>query len=114
MPIAVGGGALLVFVGLVVERVRRRRGTDAVEPMNRRAVAIVGAGLLVYMALLPAAGFVIASTLLFWVTAIALGGRARARDLLVGAAFSVAVYVVFTAGLGLSLPAGLFALQWTP
>jgi hypothetical protein len=43
------------------------------------------------------------------VTALALGGRVRPRDLLIGVVFSVAIYVVFTTGLGLSLPVGPFA-----
>jgi putative tricarboxylic transport membrane protein len=56
--------------------------------------------------LLEPAGFVVASTVLFWCAARGFGSRRWVRDVAVGLAFSAFAYVFFTRALSLSLPAG--------
>ena len=63
-------------------------------------------GLVAFVALLNVAGFVAAGTVLFLGTASAFGSRRWLRDALVGLALCAAVYVTFTHGLGVTLPAG--------
>jgi hypothetical protein len=45
-----------------------------------------------------------------------MGSRRPIRDLCLGLVFSVVLYVIFTAGLGLRLPEGVLAgvLAWRP
>ena len=56
-----------------------------------------------------AAGFVIASTVLFVAVARALGSRRLVLDVAVGFVLCLAAYVAFKMGLGLILPAGVLA-----
>ena len=65
---------------------------------------MVAGALVAYVVLLPRAGFVLASALLFAVTAYALGSRRVVRNAVVGLAFAAVVYLAFTRGLGLYLP----------
>jgi putative tricarboxylic transport membrane protein len=73
------------------------------------AFAIVSAGIVLHMAIIGWAGFIIASTLLFVLIARAFGSRRLARDVVVALLLTIAVFLVFTQGLGLSLPKGPFA-----
>jgi hypothetical protein len=54
--------------------------------------------------LFPLAGFIPTSAALFAVTAFLLGSRRPVRDLTVGVAFALVLNVIFTLGLGMSLP----------
>ena len=69
----------------------------------------VSGGLLAHMALIGAAGFVVAGAVLFTCVARGFGSRRLARDAGVGFLMTLAVYLFFTEVLGVSLPAG-----WTP
>ena len=72
------------------------------------AFAIVSAGIVLHMAIIGWAGFIIASTLLFVLIARGFGSRRPVRDALVAVLLAVAVFFIFTLGLGLSLPKGPF------
>lgn len=72
------------------------------------AFAIVSAGVILHMVLIGWAGFILASTLLFVLVARGFGSKRPVRDVIVAAVLAVLVYFLFTAGLGLNLPAGLF------
>jgi len=100
-PAIVFAGAALVALMLVW-----RRGTSSTtrSPSNMRAVTIVGAGLVAFTALLEPLGFVLAAAMLFAIVARAFGGGWTAA--IVGGLFSSMVYVAFTRGLGVTLPAG--------
>jgi putative tricarboxylic transport membrane protein len=69
-------------------------------------VFIVLAGLVVQMALLTTAGWIVATTLLFATVAWAFGSRRVVLDLLIGFVLSVASFYMFNEVLGLSLPEG--------
>jgi len=98
----------LLAAALVVSR-QRRRAPLVVAASNRTSAAILGITLLVQPLLMLTAGFIIASTVTFVVTANTWRGvrpamATVARDLAVGALFAVFIYLVFTSGLGVTLP----------
>jgi putative tricarboxylic transport membrane protein len=108
-PALVGAGLALTIAALLVEA-RRRRVTQpsrARDTGNVSGVAWIGLGAILTLSLLERAGFVVASTLLFALTARGFGSLRWVRNLTVGLAFAVAVYVIFTRGLSLTLPSGL-------
>jgi hypothetical protein len=49
-------------------------------------------------------GFVLASSLQFWLVTQAFGSRTRLRDALVAIVVALTVYLAFSRGLGLALP----------
>jgi len=63
--------------------------------------------LLLCLALFERGGFVIASGALFWVAACGFGSRRPLRDAVIAVLLSVAVFLAFTRGLGLTLPLGV-------
>jgi putative tricarboxylic transport membrane protein len=67
---------------------------------------------LLFVAALDLAGFVIASTLLSVSVAAGFGSRRPLRDAAAALVLSVILYVTFTRGLGLALPAGSM-MAWT-
>jgi len=72
------------------------------------AFAIVSVGILLHMAVIGWAGFIIASTLLFVLIARGFGSRRPGRDAVIAVLLAVVVFFIFTLGLGLSLPKGPF------
>ena len=65
------------------------------------------AAIILHMASIGSAGFVLASTFLFALIARAFGSRRPFRNVVVGFLLSVAAFFIFTRGLGLNLPSGL-------
>jgi putative tricarboxylic transport membrane protein len=63
--------------------------------------------LLAYLLLIEPAGFILASTLLFAGAAFAMGSRRPARDVPIGLVLATVLFLGFTRGLGLDLPAGV-------
>ena len=72
----------------------------------RRALA---AGVLLNLVFLERAGFVIASTVLFWLTSRAFDTQHPARDALLAVGVAVGSYLLFVRVLGVPLPATLAA-----
>ena len=108
MPALVSGGLIAVGVWLLYEALTggwRRRAEEG-RRFNTRAFAWVSAGLFVHMALIGWAGFVIAGTALFVFVARAFGSHRFLRDLAVGVALTLAIYIFFTQLLNVNLPAG--------
>ncbi len=98
----------LLAAALVVSQLRNRAPVAAPAP-GRTSAAILGLALLVQPLLMLAAGFIIASTVTFVVTAHAWRGvrpalATLARDAAIGITFAAIIYVVFTSGLGVALP----------
>ena len=112
-PYIVGAG--LTLCGAVLGWQALRGGWRNV-PLDREghavpdwsAFIIISVGAILHMALIAWAGFIIVSTLLFALIARAFGSRRTVRDALIGIALSVAVFLIFTVGLGLNLPKGPF------
>lgn len=70
------------------------------------AFVILGAAILLHMATIAWAGFILASTFLFTLVARGFGSRKLARDIVVGLVVSAIAFFLFTRGLGLNLPGG--------
>lgn len=129
--------ALLVLAGLllfacvaVFETVRDRAasprtrdaGRSTMDPPSRpalrrasdgrwRPAALIAVGMALDLALMEQAGFVIASTVLFWLTARAFDRQHPGRDALFALGVSVCAYVLFVRVLNVTLPAGFMA-RW--
>ena len=76
---------------------------------GRRTIAIVAAGIVLELLLMDRAGFVIASSVCFWMAARAFDATHPLRDAAFAVAVSVASYLLFVRMLQLSLPAGVLA-----
>jgi putative tricarboxylic transport membrane protein len=118
-PLLVAGGLLLCGVLLLVQAVRGRAApldesedVDVTAPADWPAVAVLGLALLADILLIERLGFVLASTVLFWGVALGFGSRRYLRDVSIGLALSLAVYLAFTRLLDLTLPAGVLPLLW--
>lgn len=113
-PIAIAAGLIAAGAWLAADALRGKRAqpaeeedADADQPTDTRALATLVVALVVNILLMDLAGFVVASTALFWLGARAFGSRRWLRDALVGLALSVAAYLIFNRLLGLTLPAGV-------
>lgn len=106
-----GGGVLL---GLAISFVAallaflRHRDEAAPQSSNRAGLATLVFALAVNVVLFSAAGFVVASATLFIIAARAFGSRRVLRDTLVGVGLALVIFIAFTRGLGVALPAGPF------
>ncbi len=74
-----------------------------------RAFLLISAGIVLQMAVIGFAGFIIAGVVLFVLVARGFGSTRLVRDVVIGAVLVTAAYLVFTQLLALSLPAG-----WLP
>lgn len=84
-------------------------GVWRVEPATDRKLlplAFIAGGLVVYIALLKPAGFILASAVLFVAVARAFGSQRLLRDAAIGLVLALAAFVLFTQLLQLPLPAG--------
>jgi putative tricarboxylic transport membrane protein len=99
----VGLGAWLLYEAL---KGGWRRAAPHRETFRRAAFLWVSAGLFAHMALIAAAGFVVAGTVLFALVARGFGSRRLTRDVATGAALALGVYLFFTQVLNVNLPAG--------
>lgn len=114
----IGAGVFpaLVGVGLIVAGVMFVRAASRGEvaapapPVSHAPMIWIVGGLALATALLLRAGFPLAVALLFTMTARGLGSRRWLRSALIGLAIGLVIYAVFSYGLGVSLPAGMFSL----
>ncbi len=112
IPRLVGGGLLLAAAGLLWEALRGgfRHHDEAAEqalPTHWAAFAWISVAILSYAVLVERAGFIIASVLLYVLTAAGFGGRRWLVNGGIGVVIAVIIYVAFQRGLGLSLPPGI-------
>jgi putative tricarboxylic transport membrane protein len=105
-PWLVAAGLLLVGGALLHEARTGAVAHPAGLDLDLSPALMVTGGLVAQMLLMQPAGFVIASTLLFVAVARAFGSRNPARDAAIGLVLCAVIYVAFTRGLGLILPAG--------
>ena len=115
IPYIVGAGLALTGLWLAVEALTGRTTAGSAEsedvdlslPTDWRCIGLLALSLLAYLLLIEPAGFVIASAVLFIAAAYAMGSRRYVRDIVIGVLLAVVLYVLFTRGLGLDLPAGV-------
>lgn len=72
-----------------------------------KTLCTVAASILTYPFLIESAGFVIASTVVFFGVGFAYGARKLIRNLMIALIFSLIVFLTFTEFLNVNLPAGL-------
>ena len=104
------GGLALFGLTVGVGRLRERGASVASRgpPANLRALVTIAVALVLEVALIRLAGFVIAAAVLFVLVAHAFGSRRLVRDALVGAALSALIFLLFSRVLGVVLPPGPF------
>lgn len=122
IPYIVGTGLVIVGVWLAIElalgRTAQRSGGEDAEdadpslPTDWQTIGFIAAALVLYLILIEGAGFIVASTALFFVAAFGMGSRRWLRDISVAVVMSVAVYLIFTRGLSLRLPKGVLPLEF--
>ena len=72
-----------------------------------KTLSTVAASILTYPFLIESAGFVIASTVVFFGVGFAYGARKLLRNLLIALVFSLIVFLTFTELLNVNLPSGI-------
>jgi putative tricarboxylic transport membrane protein len=124
-PVIVGIGLLLAGGGLLAQAIRDQwRVTwldltplagSASNTSSRRGLILVAVALILNVLLFAPLGFVAASAALFACVSAALGSKRVVLDVLIGVGLAATIYVVFTKGLGLQLPAGDLwtSIPWT-
>ena len=105
----------LVIVGALLLREALTGGFGAFpeqqrDPFDWRAFAWISGGVVLHMLLIAGLGFIFCSTFLFVAVARGFGSVKPLRDIGLGLAISIVVYVLFTQALTLSLPWG----AWLP
>jgi putative tricarboxylic transport membrane protein len=114
MPFVVGAALILVAVlyALDVSRggVGEQEAGEDVElghPADWRTVGLLAGAFLLNALLIDPLGWVISGSLLFALSAFALGNRHHIRGLAIGIALALATFYAFAIGLGVNLPAGI-------
>jgi putative tricarboxylic transport membrane protein len=98
-------GGWFVVAGIV--RAARPEQTPDAAPVDWVPIGYLATALVLALLLMDRAGFVIASAIQFWLVARAFGSRRPVRDAIVAGALSLACFVAFANGLGLTLPSGI-------
>lgn len=113
-PFLVALCLLLCGAVLLLQAVRGERGVpeeaedaDASAPTDWPVLAVLAVALVLDLLLIRPAGFVLASTVLFWGVALGFGDRHLLRTPLIGFVLASLVYLAFTRLLDLTLPAGV-------
>ena len=76
-------------------------------PADWRTVGMLAGAFLLNALLIERLGWVISGSLLFALSAFALGNRHHVRGLAIGIALSLLTFYAFAIGLGVNLPAGI-------
>ncbi len=121
IPYIVGAGLLVVGLWFVIDVLLNRRSpsgageegedVDLSTPTDWRTIGFIGVALLAYLVLIERAGFIVASSVLFFVAAFGMGSRRIVRDAAIAVVPSVAVFLIFTRGLSLRLPEGIVPIE---
>ncbi len=106
-PLVIATGLLVTGLMMLIE-VLRGSNRREVEPVNLKSFGILLLGLVSCILLLKPAGFIIAASIQFWLIARAFNSTRTLRDAVIAVILSASVYFIFTRGLGLVLPQGIF------
>jgi putative tricarboxylic transport membrane protein len=121
IPYIVGSGLVVVGLWFAVEILLGRttqagggedsEDADPTLPTDWGTIGFIAISLVVYLYLIERAGFIIASSVLFFGAAFGMGSRRILRDVAIAIAVSVSIYFIFTRGLSLRLPEGVLPLE---
>ena len=116
-PYLVSGFVILISLGLFLQIFRGNLGVpegtefgEVVEKTDFKSLAMVAGSMLTYPLLIERAGFIIASSVVFFGVAFAYGAKNLLKNLAISIIFSLIVYFAFSKGLNVSLPAGVLAV----
>jgi putative tricarboxylic transport membrane protein len=121
IPYIVGSGLVVVGLWFAVEVLLGRatqagggedsEDADPTLPTDWGTIGFIAISLVIYLYLIERAGFIIASSVLFFGAAFGMGSRRILRDVAIAIAVSVSIYFIFTRGLSLRLPEGVLPLE---
>ncbi|TDE87622.1 tripartite tricarboxylate transporter TctB family protein [Deinococcus sp. S9] len=113
-PLIVSSGTIAVGLLLTVSALRGERAEPAAEedtdpnaPVNLGAAGIILGGFLLGAVLLHSLGFVLGTAIMYFSVALAFGERRWGLMVFVSLVVALVTYLVFTHGLGLTLPPGI-------
>ncbi|HET9020527.1 MAG TPA: tripartite tricarboxylate transporter TctB family protein [Ornithinibacter sp.] len=114
MPFVIGAALIVVAVlyALDVSRggIGEQEAGEDVElghPADWRTVGLLAGAFLLNALLIEPLGWVISGSLLFALSAFALGNRHHVRGLAIGIVLALVTFYAFAIGLGVNLPAGI-------
>lgn len=113
MPAVVGVGLVVLGILLLVRATVRpdldlaRHVTAEAAETDWRTIGLTVTSLVAYALTLGSLGYVLATSGFIPIVARILGSRRPGRDIVVGIALGIVVYIAFTQYLGVRLPAGL-------
>ena len=107
-PVVIGSALAVIGAALGVSAWRHPARAES-EAVRRMALTWIVAGLALAIVTMQPLGFPVAAAVVFAFTARGFGSRRLGRDTVVGIALGAVVYVVFSRGLGVSLPGGPLA-----
>ena len=116
-PYLVSGFVILISLGLFLQIFRGNLGVpegtefgEVVEKTDFKSLAMVAGSMLTYPLLIERAGFIIASSVVFFGVSFAYGAKNLLKNLAISIIFSLIVYFAFSKGLNVSLPAGILGV----
>ena len=116
-PYLVSGFVISISLGLFFQIFRGNLGVpegtefgEVVEKTDFKSLAMVAGSMLTYPLLIERAGFIIASSVVFFGVAFAYGAKNLLKNLAISIIFSLIVYFAFSKGLNVSLPAGVLGV----
>ena len=116
-PYLVSGFVIFISLGLFVQIFRGNLGVpegtefgEVVEKTDFKSLAMVAGSMLTYPLLIERAGFIIATSVVFFGVAFAYGAKNLLKNLAISIIFSLIVYFAFSKGLNVSLPAGILGV----
>lgn len=115
IPTIVGGGLVLIGIWYAIDALlgsgheveTGSEDADPTLPADWTTIGGIGVALVVYMVTIERLGFIVASALLFVITAFSMGSRSYGRDITLGVLIAAAVYIAFSNGLGVRLSEGI-------
>jgi putative tricarboxylic transport membrane protein len=107
-PIITATGLGVLALGLLIEAWTGGWQSEEEKhvPIDRRALALIIAGLIANVALIDALGFTLASTVMFVLVARGFGSNRPLRDAAIGFALALVAYLGFAKALGVNIGAG--------
>jgi putative tricarboxylic transport membrane protein len=116
-PYLVSGFVIFISLGLFFQIFRGNLGIpegtefgEVVEKTDFKSLAMVAGSMLTYPLLIERAGFIIATSVVFFGVAFAYGAKNLLKNLAISLIFSLIVYFAFSKGLNVSLPAGILGV----
>ena len=116
-PYLVSGFVIFISLGLFIQIFRGNLGIpegtefgEVVEKTDFKSLAMVAGSMLTYPLLIERAGFIIATSVVFFGVAFAYGAKNLLKNLAISLIFSLIVYFSFSKGLNVNLPAGILGI----